>query len=301
MITTTGRDAGGSSRRIETHVRDIDRDTRRIINTVKEGVGSGYYAYRIQQSDPAANKLDIRIEVAALLRLPGVIAEIEVAASKFVREQLARFAVEIKNTTGATRDAYRKVQEQTQTLEAITVELRINEKAATKDAHGEALPIFQGHIYSDTDGNFPAHLNDWEGTVVMTEIARPSFVAWYRNPQRATPNSVRIPYQDETGKWSSLQIDFLVVSRRDDGTPAASIVDPHGDHLSDAKAKLRALADFAEDYGDRFLRIHSVAKGADGTLRVLDLLDAGTRKAVRLFEGGRVSALYNSEHATPYM
>src|SRR4051812_35329078 len=37
-VTTTGRDVGASSRQIETHTRDIDRDTRKIINSVKEGV-----------------------------------------------------------------------------------------------------------------------------------------------------------------------------------------------------------------------------------------------------------------------
>jgi hypothetical protein len=77
-------------------------------------------------------------------------------------------------------------------------------------------------------------------------------------------------------------------------------VDPHGEHLADAKAKLRALADFADNYGERFLRIQSVAKAADGTLRLLDLLDANVRKAVRTFEGGKVSALYQSAHATLY-
>src|SRR5207253_5435106 len=135
-----------------------------------------------------------------------------------------------------------------------TVELRSNEKSATKNANGENLPTFQGHIYADGDGQFPVQLNDWEREVIETEIARPSFVAWYRNPQRATPNSLRIAYETEAGKWSSLQIDFLVVSRLDDRTFAASIVDPHGDHLADAKAKLRALADFTESQADRFLR-----------------------------------------------
>src|ERR1700682_860382 len=148
-------------------------------------------------------------------------------------------------------------------------------------------------MYSDAAGKFPAQLNEWEEEVVTTEIARRSFVAWYRNPPRATPNSLRIPYQDEAGKWSSLQVDFLIVSRRDDGTLAASIVDPHGDHLADAKAKLRALADFADSHGDRFLRIQSVARTADGTLRIIDLLDAGIREAVRTFEGAKVSALYD--------
>jgi hypothetical protein len=116
---------------------------------VKEGVATSYYAYRIRQSDPAANKLDIRVQVAALLRVDGVIAEIEATANKFVREQLTTFAVEIKNTTGATRDAYRRVQEQTSVQEAITVELGANEKAATKNGHGDALRTFDDHIYSD--------------------------------------------------------------------------------------------------------------------------------------------------------
>jgi type III restriction enzyme len=192
------------------------------------------------------------------------------------------------------------VQEQTPAPEAITVELRANEKAATKSGNGEALPTFEGHIYSDDAGKFPAQLNEWEQEVVTTEIHRHSFVAWYRNPQRATPNSLRIPYQDETGKWASLQIDFIIVSRRDDGTLAASIVDPHGDHLADAKAKLRALADFADNHSELFLRIQSFAKAADGALRVLDLLEADVREAVRAFEGGKVSALYQSAHATLY-
>jgi hypothetical protein len=300
-VTTTGEDAGGTSRQLETHAKDIDRDTRKILHGVKEGVGKAYYAYRVRLADPQADKLDIRVEVAALLSVPNVVAEIEAMATRFVRDHLAKFAVEIKNTTGAVRDAYRKVQEQTSLPEPLTVELRANEKTATRDPRGEALRTFEGHIYSDRDGKFPVKLNDWEETVVTTEIARRSFGAWYRNPQRSMPSSIRIPYQDEGGKWSSLQVDFLIISRRDDGSLAASIVDPHGDYLADAKAKLRALADFAERYGERFLRIQSVAKVSDGTLRVLDLLDSNVRQAVRRFEGGKVSPLYSSENSTPYM
>lgn len=299
-VTTQGQDTGASSRQLETHAKDMDRDTRRIINSVKDGVGKGYYAHRVSQSDPETNKLDIRIEVAALLLVDGVTAEIETTATKFVQERLTQFKVEIKNTTGATRDAYRTVEEQTASPEALTVELRTNEKSATKSADGDNLPTFRGHIYADADGQFPVQLNEWEREVIATEIARPSFVAWYRNPQRATPNSLRIAYQDESGRWSSLQSDFLILSRRDDGTLAASIVDPHGDHLADAKAKLRALAGFAEQYGDRFLRIESVARASDGVLRSLDVQDANVRKAVREFEGGKVSPLYVSTSAVLY-
>lgn len=299
-VTTTGEDAGGSSRRLETHTKDIDRDTRKILNSVKEGIGNSYYGYRVRQAGPSADRLDVRIQVAALLQVPGVIAEIETTATKFARDQLAKFAVEIKNTTGATRDAYRKVQEQTSAPEPTTIELRDNEKVATKDTSGELLSTFKGHIYADARGYFPSKFTDWEQQVITTEIARRSFVAWYRNPQRASANSIRIPYQDEGKKWRSLQVDFLVISKRDDGKLAASIVDPHGDYLADAKAKLRALADFADQYGDKFLRIQSVTKTNDGSLRLLDLLEPEVRKAVRAFEGGKITPLYESEHSSLY-
>lgn len=300
-VTPAGEAGEVTSRLIETHRRDIDRDTRKIINSIREGGGNGYYAHRAAGADASQDRLDLRVQVAALLRLDGVVDSIEAAATEFVQEHLARFAVEIKNTTGATRDAYRKVQEQTTAPEAVTIELRANEKAATKAGTGDDLPTFPGHLYADPDGRYPAQLNDWETQVITAETERPSFVAWYRNPSRATPNALRIAYQDDAGRWASLQVDFVVISRRDDGTLAASIVDPHGDHLADAKAKLRALADFADSNGDRFIRIVSIAKGTDGTLRVLDLLDPGVRAAVRSFDGAKVSALYDSPAAQPYL
>lgn len=300
-VTPAGEVGEVTSRLIETHRKDIDRDTRKIINAVREGVGTGYYAHRAAAVDPSDSRLDLRVEVAALLRLDGVVESVEAAATHFVQEHLARFAVEIKNTTGATRDAYRKVQEQTAAPEAVTIELRANEKAATKTGAGDDLPTFAGHLYADADGRYPAQLNDWETRVITAETERPSFVAWYRNPARATPNALRIAYEDDAGNWASLQVDFLVVSRKTDDTLAASIVDPHGDHLADAKGKLRALAGFAETHGDAFIRIVSIAKGEDGELRALDLLDDEVRAAVRGFTNAKVSALYDSAVAQPFL
>jgi hypothetical protein len=190
--------------------------------------------------------------------------------------------------------------EQTTAPEAVTVQLRLNERAATKDRDGEDLPTYPGHLFADAEGRFPVDLNDWERRVIEAEVARPGFVAWYRNPGTATPASLRIAYQNDAGEWASLQPDFIVVSRRDDGSFGASIIDPHGDHLADARAKLRALADFAERHDGDFLRIDSIAKVDDGSLSVLDLTDAEVRDAVRAFEGGKVSALYQSERSRPY-
>lgn len=302
-ITTAGEAITSTSRTERTAVRDIDRDTRKRLASVREGVAKDYYRYRVEAAGPDADVLAIRTEVAGLVMVDGVVAEIEATATKWVQDQFSRFAVEIRNATGATRDAYLKVKEQTSKPEETSIELTTTLKAPTKESNKEDardLPTLQGHLYADANGRFPAKLNDWEQAVVEAELKRRSFVAWYRNPSRAVPASMRIAYQDDADRWGSLQVDFIVVSRRDDGTLAASVVDPHGDHLADAKAKLRGLAHYAERFGNRYVRIESIAKAADGRLRSLDLLDPRVREAVRKFEGGKVSALYESSTASDY-
>ena len=299
-VTTVGEDvADPDVRRIATHARDVARDSQRIINAVREGVGKAWFAHRVE-FESAADRDALRVWCAGALRVDGVLATVDVAATEWVQKQLNEFRVQIKNTTGATRDAYTRVQEQTGSPEAVTVALRANERAATKGRNGDDLPAFPGHLFADGAGMFPVELNDWERRIVDAETGRPGFVAWYRNPGTATPASLRIAYRDDGGAWASLQPDFLVVSRRGDGTLGASIVDPHGDYLADARAKLHALARFADQFADQFVRIESVAKVDDGSLRVLDLTEGSVRAAVLAFEGAKVSALYESEHSRPY-
>lgn len=300
-ITTVGEDLGTGPQVevVATHARDVARDAQRLIDRVKEGAGKAWFAHRLA-ADPGADRDAVRIRCAALVRVEGIAAALDAGATAWVQERLDQFRVPILNTVGATRDAYTRVQEQTMSPEAVTVQLRSNERAATKNAKGEDLPRLAGHVFSDADGTFPVDLNDWERAVVEAELARDAFVAWYRNPGSATPASLRIAYQNDEDAWASLQPDFIVVSRRSDGSLGASIVDPHGDHLADARAKLRALAAFAEQFGDRFVRIESVAKVDDGSLRVLDLGDPAVRVEVLAFEAAKVTALYQSEHSRPY-
>ncbi|MDA8201344.1 MAG: DEAD/DEAH box helicase family protein [Chloroflexi bacterium] len=300
-ITTVGEDLGVGPVVVEvaTHARDVARDAQRIIDSVREGVGKAWFAHRLA-AEPGADRDAVRVRCAALLRVETVRTMIEAIATDWVREQLDRFRVQILNTVGATRDAYTRVQEQTTVPETVTVQLRQNERAATKDRNGDDLPRYGSHVFADAAGVYPADLNDWERTVVASELARDGVVAWYRNPGTATPASLRIAYQNDAEEWASLQPDFIVVSRRTDGTLGASIVDPHGDYLADARAKLHALAAFAERFGDRFVRIESVARVEDGSLRVLDLADPAVRAEVLAFQGGKVTALYQSEHSRPY-
>lgn len=281
---------------VASHPTDIERECRRIIRSVREGVGMDYWQDAVRHADADVHALDVAVDVAALLMVPGVIAEVEREATEWTQQRLADHAVAIRNTTGAVRDSFRRVMESTVAPEVLGIDLRDNLSAATRSSEGELLPSYTGHLYSDADGRFPADLNSWERQVLEAEVDRPTFVAWYRNPSRPNPASLRIAYRADNETWGSVQIDFLIVSRRDDGTLGVSIVDPHSDFLADSRAKLRALAEYAEQHGHHYVRIEAIAKVAE-TLRVLDLHDASVRAQVLSYEGAQISPLYEGAHA----
>ena len=295
-VSVVGEELGTTTHRVATHVADIERDARKIVNRIKEGVGKDYFAH-IVGKHPNEDPFDLQVGAAALLMVDDVSDELDAEATKWVQARLADFNVTIKNTTGAERDAYRRIQEQTSSPERVTVDLRDNYSAPTKNNNGEDLPTYTGHLYSDELGLFPVDLNEWERKVIEHEVQESTFVAWYRNPSRASPAALRIAYQTETGKWTSLQPDFLVVSQRSDGSLGASIIDPHSDHLADAQVKLKALVDYAEQYGDEYVRIESLANNSDGEMVALDIQNPTVREAIRNFGGGQISAIYDSDFA----
>ncbi len=239
---------------------------------MREGVGKAWFAHRVA-ADPAATGMHPRPMCAALLRVDGVRAKLDAAATEWVSEQLDRFRVEILNTTGATRDAFTRVQEQTSSPEAVTVQLRDNERAATKDQQGHDLPRYSGHLFADGAGHVPRR-SERVGAPGGRGGVRPAgFVAWYRNPGSATPASLRIAYRTTQGSGprfsrtsSSCRGGQTGRSARPSSTRTATTLPMPGPSSG-------PWLEFAERYGARFIRIDSVAKVEDGSLRVLDLGD----------------------------
>ena len=86
--------------------------------------------------------------------------------------------------------------------------------------------------------------------------------------------------------------DFVMFHRYDDGIKP-SIVDPHGDYLEDAAAKLKGLATYAEKHGQAFARIESVIENDKGKLRSLDLKSETVRGAVLSHQTGSVATLFS--------
>ena len=83
----------------------------------------------------------------------------------------------------------------------------------------------------------------------------------------------------------------------DSNIAKASIVDPHGDFLSDALPKLQGLALFAEQFGDELHRIEATAE-ISGTVRVLDLTQEKVRAAIA--KADNATEVYASDVAQDY-
>ncbi len=60
-----------------------------------------------------------------------------------------------------------------------------------------------------------------------------------------------------------------------------------------------AIAVYAENHGEKFIRFELIAKTGDD-LRCLDFGEEAVREAARAFDGAEVAALYESAVSNPY-
>ncbi len=258
------------------------------------------YADHIAVADDGDDGLfDAHLKVAALARVDGVQADLDREADTLAKKWFAAHRVAIKGLTDDRRAVYDELLAMSADPHRIDV-LRPKVRAEeTKDLDGEPVPTRSLHLVSDEDGNFPiGTLNKWEVKVVDAEMTRSGFAAWYRNPGRASEDSLAIAYKDGKDTWRRLCPDFIFFHLGSDAKVEASIVDPHGFHLTDALPKLRGLATFALDFGGDFHRIEAVAEMKDGTLRVLDLKREAVRIAIH--DATDAEALYLSASAIDY-
>jgi type III restriction enzyme len=108
---------------------------------------------------------------------------------------------------------------------------------------------------------------------------REGAIAWYRNPDRASQDSLGVIYEDGD-EMKIVRPDFIFFSKQSDGTIVADIVDPHGIHLADALPKLKGLAKYADANLSAYRRIEMVAK-IDDKYRFLDLTNDKVRAAIQ--------------------
>lgn len=255
--------------------------------------------------DPEADDDGLRaahLKIAALALVPEVKQDLDREADRIATDWFNTQRVAIKGLSDERQAVYNDIQAMSKDPQRIALTRPKNRQEETKrhNASGEdeLLPTRDKHLLCDENGDYPVgSLNDWEISVLDKEMGYPGAVAWYRNPSRVSQDSLAVAYTDGKGDWKTMRPDFLFFAKQPDGNVTASIVDPHGHHLSDALPKLRGLAKFADKYGAEFHRVEAVAK-VDGTLRVLDLMKESVRTTIE--SASDAEALYRSASATDY-
>jgi hypothetical protein len=290
------REATETTRELPADERTVDDAFRVATRAFGASVANGYarrIALRAASEDNEAFDISsAKAKVAALAMMPAVVEQVERAAEEVISGWFSSRHAKIKGLNEDRRAAYDEIKLQARDPQEIDVVVPMSRIEMTYEVDGDRktpLPTRDRHLLSDDTGNYPVgKLGDLERTVIDIEMRRDNAVAWYRNPSAATKDAVQVPWRDEQ-RWRSMQPDFIFFATKADGSIGASIVDPHGHHLTDALGKLQGLAEFAEEYEGHFVRIDAISKndkgdlGAStkGTLRLLDLTDPSVRKVVR--------------------
>ena len=289
--------------------RADDRAIRTGFEAAKKAFGAdiaqSYVNHVAGPDDPESDDDGLReafVRAAALATVKEVREKVDADALEITTKWFAEHRVAVKGLPDVRQQEYEDIRALATEpqlgslrpprtrIEGFTVE--------QEDGQFAAAPLAPLHLMSDEDGQFPlTGLNEWERKVVLAEVKRPDSRGWYRNPSRAAFDSLGIAYRDPAGTWHSKHPDFVFFNEIG-GEIVASIVDPHGHHLDDAAVKLKALAEFAKQFGDRFHRIEALAEISSG-MRVLDMKIQAVREAIM---AGRKSPveLYISDFAVDY-
>lgn len=296
-----------------TYTEFVERADDRAIRTGFEAakkafggdVAQSYVNYLAGPDDEHADDDGLReayVKVAALATVKDVREKVDAEALELTKTLFAKHRVAIRGLSDARQQDYENIRAMaTQPQRGVLKppRTRIEGFSVEVDEAFVPAPTAPLHLMSDAAGQFPlTSLNEWEREVIEVELRRPGARGWYRNPSRAAVDSLGIAYRDEsTGNWRSMHPDF-VFFHEVGGKVVASIVDPHGHHLDDALMKLKALAKFAEKYGDAFHRIEALGR-VDGRMRVLDMKSDDVREEI-VFRAQHAVDVYRSSLAVDY-
>jgi type III restriction enzyme len=291
----------------EFSMRADDRAIRSAFEDAKKAFGAdiaqSYVNHLAGNDDEDDDGLrDAYVRTSALAMIKEVREKVDKEATELVDSWFARNRVAIKSLPDVRQQDYEDIRAMTtdpQRGELGQPRSRMEDYKILEDNDQVAFaPLAGRHLMSDEDGMFPmSSLNKWEQKVVNAELAQSGAVGWYRNPPRPAVDSLGVAYRDGHGNWRTMHPDF-VFFHEVSGEVRASIVDPHGTHLEDAVVKLKALAEFAQKFGDEFHRIEAVAQ-VGSTMKVLDMTKPTVREAV-LHEDKRADEFYESDFAIEY-
>lgn len=242
--------------------------------------------------------VDAQVTVAGLGLVTEVQTYVDSEADKLAKSWLIKYSPQIKLLTDDRKEAYRQIIEMSSEPQSVDLVKPESRYEATKAREGNqeiVFPVWNNHLLSDNEGKYPAKLNGWESKILEVESGRKNFRFWYRNPQQPGQSSLGIAYVEDN-EYKIIRPDFVFFAEVD-GNIVVDLVDPHGTHLVDALPKLRGLATYAEENGDAYRRIESVAE-VGSRFRFLNLKDLEVRRAIN--EAVSAKVLFESVLANDY-
>jgi len=282
----------------------IEDAYRRAGRLITPDLARTYSEHLASQVDKALDIEDALIEahtdIAAIGLVPQIKDDLEREAKTLSNQWLDKYRVKIRSLNDERQDVYREIKEMS--ADPLDVDLARPKKwlqpttVRGQDGSEKLLPCFELHLLCDANGLFPSYFDSWEEKILHVELQREDTVAWYRNPARASQDSLGVTYVDGNDT-KIVRPDFIFFARLDDESIVADIIDPHSYHLADALPKLKGLADYAERNGAIFRRIETVAE-LNGVYKVLDLQEKNVREAVR--SATNAKSLYESAFAVDY-
>ena len=283
-------------------IEDAYKRAGRVITPDLAKTYSEHLAGKVpEDEDPEDALIEAHTVVAAIGLVSDIRDYLEADAEKLANQWLTDHRVVIKSLNDERQDVYRQIREMS--ADPLDVDLAQPktwlQPTTARDPDGTEfdLPRFEKHLLCDEDGLFSQHFNSWEDKVLLAELQHEETVAWYRNPARASQDSLGVTYEDGS-EIRIVRPDFVFFARLADGSFAADIVDPHSHHLADALPKLKGLARYAEANGTIYRRIEAVAK-LDSGFKLLDLTEQHVREAVDKTTSAK--SLYESAVAIDYV
>jgi hypothetical protein len=282
-------------------IEDAYKRAARVISPDLARTYSEHLATKAPE-DPEVALMEAHTVVAALGLVLEIKDHLEAEAEELSNQWLTQFRIMIKSLSDERQEVYRQIREMS--ADPLDVDLarpRTWLQPTTvreRDGTEVKLPCFERHLLCDEDGLFPGNFtSSWEDKVVLAELQRPGSIAWYRNPARASQDSLGVTYKDGD-EIKIARPDFIFFAQRQDGSIVADIVDPHGIQFGDALPRLRGLARYAEENPGVYRRIEVVAQ-IGNKFRAIDLTEASERAAV--LAAKTVREVYERDIATEYI
>jgi len=229
---------------------DIERLFEEAGRALSHGLHMNYW-----QAHADRDALDVKVEVIVLSRHHPAMTAMESAAEQAFDVLYDTHKKAIGKLKEQRRTAYEKLR--LATAKPNEVPWHLPESIDFRRL--PTAPLWERHLYVESDGMFRAELGTWEAGVLQEELSKPEVVGWLRNLDRK-PWSLEIPY--DTGGDTRPMFPDLVIVRQHGDDFTIDILEPHDPSLSDNFEKAVGLARFAERHGALFGRIQLIRKQA---------------------------------------